>query len=413
MKKRLPGALALLLCLCMLAGCASAAAQNLTDEVAARPVGDAVAEEDSLRGLRAFSETLFEQVRAKGGQNIALSPLSAFIALSMAAQGAVGDTAKEFEQTLLVGAAEGNALCFALMRDLMQERGNTSLNIADSLWIDEQIPVKDDFIQTMKDYYASDVFHTDLQASSTIEGVNKWVSDATQGLIPELIEAVDARAALLLINTLYMNAKWLEPFDVNNTHLQDFARGAETTVQAEFMHSRIGTRMVIDTDDALGVLLPYDDGRLAFLAVKPKGDRFGKLTLDGGSIARWADAAQEKESVLVTMPKFSLEYGASLDDMLKAMGLAGAYDAMRADFTAMGGDADNRLYIGSVIQKVSMRVDEEGTEAAAATKVEMVATGAMLDFFEVTFDSPYVYAVVDMETKAPLFIGTMDNPAAQ
>ena len=203
-----------------------------------------------------------------------------------------------------------------------------------------------------------------------------------------------------------MKADWTDQFDPNATSNQEFINGEGLSVIVPFMSSDPMTWQVIDTADAEGVVLPYADGRLAFLAAMPKA---GSFDLDGTVVPRLLSTAQMSENVKVAMPKFHSEYGAAdLVPALTELGLGVAFDPDLADFS---GIAPN-LYISAVLHKVSMSVGEQGTEAAAATVVVIAESGGSLEEPTIVrFNRPYLYAVVDTVTSLPLFIGWMEDPS--
>ena len=170
---------------------------------------------------------------------------------------------------------------------------------------------------------------------------------------------------------------------------------------------------LIRTADALGaagVVLPYDDGRLGFLAMLPDGELDAWLeTLDGDTLPALLAAAEE-ERVLLRLPKFEAEWGGELSDALAAMGLETAFDPDRADFSALGTAPDGPLYVSSVVHKARIEVNEKGTEAAAATVVGVDGAAAPTDYRELVLDRPFCYAVVDLERGVPLFLGTFERP---
>ena len=158
------------------------------------------------------------------------------------------------------------------------------------------------------------------------------------------------------------------------------------------------------------MVLPYDDGRLGFLAMLPDGELDAWLeTLDGDTLPALLAAAEE-ERVLLRLPKFEAEWGGELSDALAAMGLETAFDPDRADFSALGTAPDGPLYVSSVVHKARIEVNEKGTEAAAATVVGVDGAAAPTDYRELVLDRPFCYAVVDLERGVPLFLGTFERP---
>jgi serpin B len=222
-------------------------------------------------------------------------------------------------------------------------------------------------------------------------------------------------AVLALINTLYFKAKWLDPFDANDTYESEFIKKDGSRVSVPFLNEYRCDRDYINMDGTEGVLRPYDDGKTAFLALRATDGRSAQElaeTLDADTLARYIASAKETYMTL-SMPKFTLDYGMTMNSVLGAMGLKRAFDRDLAEFGIMGKSGLGNVYISQVLQKVRIAVNEKGTEAAAATIVEMTA-GAAMPLEEpvvLTLDSPFVYAVVDLDTGIPLFIGCMDDPS--
>ena len=158
------------------------------------------------------------------------------------------------------------------------------------------------------------------------------------------------------------------------------------------------------------MVLPYDDGRLGFLAMLPDGELDAWLeTLDGDTLPALLAAAEE-ERVLLRLPKFEAEWGGELKELLAELGLETAFDPAQADFSALGTAPDGPLYLDSVIHKARIEVNEKGTEAAAATVAGLNGAAAPTDYRELVLDRPFCYAVVDLERGVPLFLGTFERP---
>ena len=176
-------------------------------------------------------------------------------------------------------------------------------------------------------------------------------------------------------------------------------------------------RDYIELEGVRGTVLPYDDGKTAFLALLPEEGtdvRAFAATLDAECIGTYLSAVRENAYLDLLLPKFTVETKFPMNDALKAMGLMQAFDPEKANFSAMGHAGEDPLYIGNVLQKVKLIVDEEGTEAAAVTEVIMASGCAMPENrpVELHFDRPFAYAVIDLATGVPLFQGVMENPAA-
>jgi len=358
-----------------------------------------------------FSENLIKTASAMDGENPLLSPASAYFALAMIANAAGGETKTAFENVLGLPIYQLNEVCLALMNNLSMTEGNTKLKLANSLWVDkeEDFTVSGDFISLLQETYFAEYTETDLQTAK--QAVNAWINHHTDGMIPEMLsEQPQKDTRLLLINALYLNTAWEEEFDPNSTREKDFFKENGQTVRAEFLYAPAADRQCILTPEATGVLLPYDDGKTAFLALKPNEGTVRELIegFDGDSLRGYLDSAETKQAWL-TMPKFTKEYSIEMQEVLTKMGLGIAFDQYSADFSG----AAPELFISRVLQKTRIDVHEKGTEAAAATLVEAADGAAMLEEepVELCFDSPYLYAIVDLESGLPLFLGIMDDPA--
>jgi len=359
---------------------------------------------EQAASLSSFGERLFAQVLKAGDANPVISPLSVFYALGMADDGAGGDTAAAFQAVLGLSVEQTRQIAAYLLDQLATPGDGTTLTVANSAWLDENLTANQDWVDRLKSYYQADVYKQDLHSSATLKDVNQWISQKTNKLIPKMLDSIDPGVVALLVNALYMKALWQQPFNTDLTYKSEFTTAGGATVQADFMRQPYDTRQYIKTNTAEGIVLPYQDGRLEFLAVMPTN---GQLTLDGSTIATLLAAAKTQDKVAFTMPKFQTEYGCDLVDALTALGLGAAFGS-GADFSGIAPE----LFISDVVHKVSMAVGEKGTEAAAATVVMIATSGFAGDnLVDVVFDHPYLYAVVDKVTGIPLFVGQMDDPS--
>lgn len=397
-----------------LAGCMTLrASENLTKGLTPNTVDTAGAKTDEgARAAAQFALKLFAEALKSEEENVALSPLSAYFALAMVANGAKGDTLAEFTDTLGGGLemADINLFCRALADRLTRTAGSTKLSLANSVWTDKTgfVP-NQDFLQTVVDYFGAEVFTTDFKDPKAVTDINKWIEDKTKGLIKDMLKDLSPDTVMALVNTLYMKARWAIPFEKAETYKNQFAKADGTKVETPFM-SRTGKMQYLSTDTAEGVLLPYDDERLGFVALLPKeGKSPADVLASMSDVKALIDGAQET-SVRLSLPSFKIAYECKMNEILQAMGINLAFDEGRADLSGLGSAAGN-LFIGRVLQKVVIEVSEAGTEAAAATVIEIRTTSAPLGDVTLTFDRPFVYMVVDLDSGLPLFIGQMDNPA--
>ncbi len=418
MKKRLIKLIALVMCAAMLTGCAaSGGVKNLTDGVNAADV--TLPEVTDYTMIGDLGAGLMQYAAAQDAENPVLSPLSAYLCLAMLMPGANENTKAEFEKILGADWDYVSALAADIAAQLEKTGGNTKLDLANSIWTDDdKAVIEEEWLKTVKAYFGPDIYSADLPSSEALKAINKWVNDKTNGMIPKLHDDnYDKDTIMVLLNALYMKADWAHKFEGQDTYDREFTKADGSAVTVPFMNMFEAYESYIKTEDAEGIMLPYDDGRLAFIALKPgSGDARGYAAyLTGAKLKEALAAAKADTFVTVNMPKFSTGYSVYLTDALKAMGMTDAFDPFLADLSGAGRGVDGPLYISYVFQKVKVDVNEEGTEAAAVTEIA-TAEGCALPADEpivLTFDKPFVYAIVDTETGVPLFAGVMENPEAK
>lgn len=418
MKKRLIKLIALAMCAAMLTGCAaSGGVKNLTDGVNAADV--TLPEVTDYTMIGDLGAGLMQYAAAQEAENPVLSPLSAYLCLAMLMPGANENTKAEFEKILGADWDYVSALAADIAAQLEKTGGSTKLDLANSIWTDDdKAVIEEEWLKTVKAYFGPDIYSADLPSDGALKAINKWVNDKTNGMIPKLHDDnYDKDTIMVLLNALYMKAEWAHKFEGNYTNDREFTKSDGSTVTVPFMNMFEAYESYIKTEDAEGIMLPYDDGRLAFIALKPDDGDARKYAagFTGAKLKEVLAAAKADTFVTVNMPKFDTEYSVYLTDALKAMGMTDAFDPFLADLSGAGRGVDGPLYISYVFQRVKVDVDEEGTEAAAVTEIA-TAEGCALPAEEpivLTFDKPFVYAIVDTETGVPLFAGVMENPEAK
>ena len=412
--------LAIFLLLFSAAGCGTVKAEkkDLMEGVSAQQViASGGLTDEAIRSTVAFSLDLFRRAVALGKENALISPASVLLALGMVANGADKDTLTAFENVLGrygLSLADINLACRELEEKLKAVGGSTVQSVANSIWYDKNFEANKDFLQADKDYYEAAAYVADLSDSKTVEEINQWVEKNTNGLITDMIDSIPAQAIMLLFNTIYLKAVWQEQFDANDDNDGPFTLSNGNTVIATYMRNALGEETYLHNDEANGILLPYDDGNLAYVAILPtEGTTVEDYVclLDEDGLKGLLDSA-EQTNVRLLLPKYTVYFDTVLNDLLCDMGLSLAFDPDHADFSKMG-SADGNIFISKVIHKTCMKVNELGTEAAAATGVVMEATSMPADdFITLTFDRPFVYAVIELDTGIPVFMGIMNNPAA-
>ncbi len=394
--------------------CAVLAAGFATGMCSARPDLNPL-----VQGNTAFALELYAQLDRSG--NLFMSPYSISSALAMTYAGAREGTATEMEKVLHFSQGqEGTHAAFAELQERLaaaEKKGGIQLAVANSLWPQKEYPLLPEYLKQVEAAYDSTI--TPLDFKNDTEGarrtINDWVARKTQDKIQDLIGAngLDPLTRLVLVNAIYFKGNWAVPFKSAQTAPADFFVIPEAPVQVPLMNQ---TRRAFygEFDDCQVVKLPYAGNGLSMLVVLPKAkDGLAALEaqLTPERLAGWREALHE-QPVCVYLPKFKLTWGATkLNDPLQALGMPDAFNYRTADFSGMDGRT-NWLYIGLVLHKAFVEVNEEGTEAAAATAVVMKER-AMRPAAPPEFraDHPFLFLIQEEETGAILFLGRMADPA--
>lgn len=371
------------------------------------------AEKPAFSAAQEFGRALFANSLSE--TNPVQSPVSAYLAMALAGEGAKGRTAQEFDTVM---GASRQAAADLLMTRLPMEKEGTKVLLANSAWVDDEMHCETDWLTVAGNSYRAQVYQAELPAPETMGTINGWIEDNTRGLIKDFLkEPLSEETKLVLFNTLYFKGKWIAPFEERATADRTFTLedGKERKIPMMSKYDKYMTYVSGDLCD--GIVLPYRDSDLVFVALKPTlGQSVRQMyeSLDMERIGALVDAGQEI-SVDLWLPKFEVTFDKELNEDLEAMGLISAFDNNLADFTGIGfTDNGLPLYISLVRQKAVFILDEEGTEAAAVTEVAMDECAAMANPVlprEVHFDSPFLYMILDRETDMPLFMGIMDDPS--
>lgn len=380
--------------------------------------------------LAAFGLELLKQARAANAEKAMasewdhvpfstfISPLSVAMVLSMAANGADGETLTQFLEVLGGGAdlEELNAAWAQLLLDYRAPGGSTRFNIANSLWKDLNGGITADFIGICRGGYGAQLYSADLSDLRIVDDLNGWVSEHTNKMIPEIIsEPFDKDTELLLVNALYLKNKWLREFDPRSTREMDFHHAGGPDSHPDYLQHFNTTLSYIQGEGAQGTVLPYDDGRLAFFVLLPDlypdSPDLGEWLngLDAEELSRLINSREDTLFLRFAMPKFKAEWQGDLENILPELGLRDAFVPGTADFSKMG-DNEYGYYIDKVIHAAKIEVNEKGTEAAAATVVAAPAGAAEPPQEGITLilDRPFLYGIVDLQTGVLLFLGTYE-----
>lgn len=408
-------ALVALLCvppIVSLAGCGGSGGTSVgNSEVQAKVVSGPLPESIDRLAFKLMNQVAGEDA----GKNVFLSPASLEIALAMTMNGAGGDTLSTMSNTLELqglSADEVNAANKDMTDWLGQLDPKVTLEIANSLWARQGIRFSPAFLAKNKEFYRARVESLDFDSASATETINAWVSEKTKGKIKEIVQPpIDPQTILFLLNAIYFKGQWTSQFNKSSTRDGDFhASGGTKKVP---MMSQTGKFKYMEDGEFQAIFLPYGAGKTGMYIFLPSAstgltDFIQSLTPENWT--QWMTRFSESEGDL-SMPRFKLEYEKALKDTLTAMGMGVAFTD-RADFSNMlvAGSPD-KPYIQQVKQKTYADVNEEGTEAAAVTSVEVGVTSMPAgNHFSMKVDRPFFFAITDEAGKVILFEGAVVNP---
>ncbi len=363
-----------------------------------------------------FCFELFSKVQDKApDKNLFISPFSTMEALSMTYNGAAGTTKDEMTNVLgFTGYSDQqiNEYNQSLTTALTGADEKVIFEVANSIWYKQGFNVLQSFLDVNSEYYDAEVKSLDFTSPDAVTTINNWVDAKTHDKIQTIIDQIPDIAIMYLINAIYFKGTWQFQFDKTKTTTTDFFLSDGTTVQQEQMSMEAEINYYSNNDFQV-VELPYGDGTFNFVIVLPA---FGKNVNDiitGLTDLKWNEiiASMNTFKVVVKMPKFKFEFNSLLNEPLINLGITKAFNPDSANFFRI--DSAEDLYISRVIHKTYINLDEEGTEAATVTAVEIAETTSSLSedhplFFNA--NKPFIYAITEKSTGAVLFIGKMLDP---
>ncbi|MEO0083171.1 MAG: serpin family protein [candidate division WOR-3 bacterium] len=362
-------------------------------------------------GFKLFS-ALISQDEIK---NISISPASITIALAMTYNGADLATKDSMAQTLNItnlSLNEFNQANYTLRNLLTNKKRKALVKIANSLWADRTIKFKKEFIATNKKYYNAQLTELNFSDPKSAKIINNWVSKATDNKIQKIIEDIGEDVVAFIINAIYFKGIWHNKFDKNQTTEQPFYT-IDGKEKKQPMMKQKGTYNYLETDKFQAVSLPYTNHEMSLYIFLPKETSEIKQFLSHLNFENWQKWLSEfrLHKGTIAIPKFKLEYEKSLKEALSTIGMAIAFDDNRANFSKMAStQVKGNIFIGDVKHKTYIEVNEEGTEAAAVTVVQIEVKAAPIDEFTMIVDHPFFYAIVDNQTNAVLFMGVVVEP---
>lgn len=368
-----------------------------------------------ITSQNSFSVDIFRKVLESSteSENIIISPLSISTALSMTLNGATGATRDSMLKALRMNGLSPeniNSSYKDLTPALLNVDKRVLISVANSVWTEKNFVVKKPFTDILTQFYSTEEKSFDITDPLVPKQVNSWIESKTNGLIKNMLDQLDQNTVMLLINAIYFKGKWNSQFDKANTASGQFFQNGGTVIQVPFMKQTSDFKIYAGDTFSMAEF-PYGQGNFVMDVILPS-DKNGLSNLlpliSTNSLNNWLDQMSERKTI-VSFPKFKYGYKKELKDILTGMGMGIAFSD-NADFSDI---ADLALKISIVLHQAFIETNEEGTEAAAATVVGIVATAAPAGPFVFNMDHPFLYIIREKTTNTVLFMGRVVNPAAE
>lgn len=373
-----------------------------------------------VRQSSSVSLKLLQTVCSKDLQekkNVLISPESILTCMMMVTNGAASDTLSEMRETFCGNMAleEFNQNMAEYHKNLISSE-EVSFHIADSIWVKEdaqsplQITLKEAFQTVNETYYDAGIFKEPFD-QGTVEKVNSWVKESTDGMIPEIIGQFGANDLMCIINALAFEGKWAKQYTEDSiSENQTFTNASGEKESVTMLNG--SEYHYIEGEHCKGFVKYYEGGKYAFMALLPEEGMTNEEFLSSLSGADLTGLYQSRssEKVLTRMPEFSYDFSANLVEALQKMGIKSAFDAERADFSNMADVRGGNLFVSDVLHKTHIELDRNGTKAAAVTAAIMAAASAYIGEPKTVYlTRPFVYAIVDDNTGLPVFAGAVNT----
>ncbi|MBP5553353.1 MAG: serpin family protein [Lachnospiraceae bacterium] len=401
----------------------SVSARNVTADAPEIEVETGNTGDEQIASMSASSLELLQKIaEAEGtGSNVLISPTSMMMAFGMLENGANGETLTQIENTFgSIPVSEMNPIMYS-MAQRFNASDDVKWNVANSIWFkdDGLVEIIPDFATAVKNYYGADILMAPFD-DSTLDDINGWVNDQTYGMIPGILDQIPEDARMYLINAMAFEGEWMKEYDESDIIEGQYFRNYDnSTTKVTMLFSREDNYFEIA--GGTGFIRPYKGGEYSFVGILPGEetsveDFIVELAANGDQFAESIrNPRYSYENVIVRMPEFESEYFVEAGSVLREMGMELPFDPFNADLTGMVRPieiADYNAYIGRVLHKTYIKVDREGTRAAAVTAIETLECTSALepeDVVYVTLDRPFVYGIVDNATGLPVFLGTVNQ----
>jgi serine protease inhibitor len=370
-----------------------------------------------------LSERMYKEV-SKTKKQFAISAVSIFTCLSMLLEGATNANEKELlnllnlsevtvdhrRQMLQSVMLHFNQIFSGMVYDDLtsgspKESKILKTSIANSIWVDQGFSIKPSYHSALKTFYQSDSFNVDISDPKTVSLVNKWISEKTEGLIPKALQRIDRGVLMILANTVYFYARWMHSFESSSTRDDLFRLSTGREIKLPFMHkNNLRLKYLKAEDDSEYIELPYQTGRMSMVI------RFGKHATEHANHNHVKKLLESTATTLVNlaMPKFDFKTEIDLKQVLEAMGLSKIFHGQHKGFERI---SQEDLFVSQAIHQSRIKVNEQGTEAAAVT-IMMMNRSAIFRRVKplmIKLDHPFTFMILELATGTPLFSGAYNG----
>ncbi len=359
------------------------------------------AEKDFTVSVGDFSIEMLKRTLDNSDENAILSPLSVMMVLTMLENGAEEKSLLEMEEVFGLTREKANEFLGKYLSSL--PKGDL-IKIANSIWIKDDYEVKETFIEKNRVTFSAECFEKPFD-STTKDEINKWIENNTDKMIKNMLDKIPEEAVMYLVNTILFDGKWVEEYKKDRLVKREFTTAFGEKKQTDTM--LLEPEKYFEYKEALGFTRDYKGERYTFVAILPKE---GQLLTDYLASVDFSELAekiknQEGRGAVATLPTFTYESKATLNDMLKDMGMKTVFDAYDPEKNLTGISDDPGLYVSRVIHAAKIELTNEGTKAAGATIVENKSESAVMPNAEIILNRPFIYMIYDTVTEIPVFVG--------
>ena len=393
---------------------------EIKTEIDLDKVGDTDYDRELMdEAYRNYCFNLFSQtIRDYGDDgNVMISPASIMIALDMVSAGAKGDSLDQL--TYLFAPGQGPLTQQAYAADLMDrinEAKKVDFTCANAVWanglrLSDKINM--DYVDYIQEEFLAEYTMTDFD-SSTPDEINAWIDENTNHMIEKAIDQLYPDAVMVLVNAIAFEAEWMDPYTEDQISDGFFTAADGTTSEVSFLHDTVG--FYFETDKATGFMRYYEGGQYAFVAILPTDESVSAnefaMNFTAEDYEAFINSQTSQYEVVTKLPEFESDFDILMNDTIAGLGCDSIFQSSTADFSGIAG-VPGDIYVSRIIHKTHIEVDRAGTRAAAVTAIEMTEACCeeepVIEYRYVLCDRPFAYAIVDVESMAPVFIGTVNE----